>query len=232
MRHAIDLFKNHSEFCVFDLETTGFKPQNGAKTVQLAARRYRYDHDSRRATLLSEINELFDDPEITFIEPAVVAVHRIEVTDLRKRGRAPKGIWNSFEKMTQNAVLMGQNIISFDIPFANADAVRHNKNLRLDPERAIDTLAIAKAPGMWHLDNNGRNKPGYKLRSLADMLGVKTDPALDHDALGDIDTNWQVFLAMLPHIREYEAKFLKGTPNQYKREFGKIADLGLWGKDH
>jgi len=230
MTHAVDLFKNHNEFCVFDLETTGFKPSNGAKTVQLAARRYRYDHNARRATLLSELNELLDDPAITFIEPTVVAVHRIEVADLRRRGRPPKEVWNKFTKMTSGAVLMGQNIINFDIPFANEDTVRHNLNLRLDIENSIDTLVIARI--LWDLDNNGRNKPGYKLRSLADMLNVRTDPALDHDALGDIDTNWQVFLAMLPHIREYEAKFIRGAPNQYKRELGKLADLGLWGKNH
>jgi DNA polymerase III alpha subunit (gram-positive type) len=120
--------------------------------------------------------------------------------------------------MARGAVLMGQNIISFDNPFGNFDAARWGLRLELDGDNSIDTLLIARQ--LWSFDNIGRDKAGYKLRSLANKLGVHTDPKLDHNALGDIDTTWQVFLAMLPRLRDYETQFFKGKPDQYKGRLG------------
>lgn len=225
---ALALFRRGKDFCVFDLETTGKYPEKGAKTLQIAARRYHYDHATRTARLIDEMNVFLADPTITEIDPFLTEkVHRIAMVHIRDAGAAaargarlvsPLDGWRMFSKMARGAILMGQNIISFDIPFANFDAARWQLNLRLDERRAIDTLLLARQ--LWDLDNKGQNKSGYKLRSLASLLNVRTDPALDHNALGDIDTTWLVFMAELPHLRGYEAKFLRGAPDQYKRALG------------
>lgn len=228
VRYALTLFRRGKDFCVFDLETTGKNAEKGAKTLQIAARRYHYDHATRTTKLISEMNVFLADPTITEIDPFLTEnVHRISIEHIRDAGLAaergarlvkPVDGWWMFAKMARGTILMGQNIISFDIPFANFDAARWHLNLKLDGTKSIDTLLLARQ--LWDLDNKGQNKTGYKLRSLARMLNVRTDPALDHNALGDIKTTWLVFLAELPHLRGYEAKFLRGAPDQYKRSLG------------
>jgi DNA polymerase III alpha subunit (gram-positive type) len=228
VRHALTLFRQGRDFCVYDLETTGKNAEKGAKTLQIAARRYHYDHATRTVRLISEMNVFMADPTITEIDPYLTEnVHRIAMVHIRDSAAAaargarlvtPVDGWWMFAKMTRGAILMGQNIIGFDNPFGNFDAARWHINLKLDSARSIDTLLLARQ--LWDLDNKGQNKTGYKLRSLASMLNVRTDPALDHNALGDINTTWLVFLAELPHLRGYEAKFLRGAPDQYKRTLG------------
>ena len=231
--HCLKLFNEHSDFCVYDLETTGFNPEKGAKTLQIAARRYRYDHATRRATLLGEINIFLADPTITEIDPYLTSdVHKIGMIHIRDakaaaaRGArliAPAEGWKLFAALAQGATLMGQNIISFDNPFANFDAARWGLSLELDGRNSIDTLLLARQ--IWSLDNMGRNKSGYKLRSLATKQHIPTDPKLDHNALGDINTTWLLFLSMLTELRSYEARFFKGDPDQYKRRLGGLREV-------
>jgi DNA polymerase III epsilon subunit-like protein len=232
VRHALTLFRQGRDFCVFDLETTGKSADKGAKVLQIAARRYTYDHATRKARLIGEMNVFLADPTITEIDPYLTEkVHRISIEQIRNPAAAaargarlvtPIDGWWMFARMARNTVLMGQNIIGFDIPFANTDAARWHLNLKLDGKRSIDTLLLARQ--LWDEDNMGQNKEGYKLRSLARRLNVRTDPALDHNALGDIDTTWLVFLGELPHLRSYEHRFLKGTPDQYKRSLGGLRE--------
>ena len=245
---TLRIFRANSDYCVFDLETTGknavataSKP--AAKVLQIAARRYRYNHADRSVKLLAQLNVLINDPTITEIDPFLTEqVHRIGMEHIRDAAKAaeygaelvdPRNAWTRFAKLLRGAVAVGHNINNFDIPFAQYDSVRWHVSLPFltiegeplpigyNPKttalHAIDTVRVGRL--LWHRDNRGSGKAGYKLRSLANMLHVKTDPSLDHNALGDINTNWLLFMAMLPYLRSYQQRFLSpaSPPDQYRR---------------
>ena len=221
VEHALALFQGDSEFCVFDLETSSKLEDPNAKVMQIAARAYRYDAATRSAKLLGELDCLVNDPTLTTINPGALAVHGIEIEMLRRSGLSPADAWRRFMLLANNRTVVGQNLISFDIPFANREMIRWGaKKEPLSEGRAIDTLLIAR-----HLFD----LPSYKLRALATYLGVPTDPAHDHDALADITTTWLVWIAMQPYLRSYNARMIAGTPNQYKFMFGRLGNA--WDQD-
>jgi DNA polymerase III epsilon subunit-like protein len=256
VKHTLKMFTSNSDFCVFDLETTGKSATPSAKgtpakVLQIAARRYRYDQKDRTVSLLTELNVLINDPTIEEIDPYLTEhVHHIGMEHIRNAAKAaeygaelvePVVAWNRFSALLRGAVAMGHNINWFDIPFAQYDAARWDLTLPFctdegellpvgyDPKttglRSIDTLLVARL--LWHRDNRGKDKAGYRLRSLATMLHVKTDPTLDHNALGDIDTNWLVWLAMLdPYLRSFAFRFMnpKKPANQYRGMLPKLRD--------
>jgi DNA polymerase III alpha subunit (gram-positive type) len=226
-------------FCVFDLETTDKLNNEGGKVMQLAARRYAWNMATGQYKLVAEMNVLMNDPTMTFLHPKAFETHGISIADCRdpraakaKHGStvmSPTAAWRQFLAMVDGAILMGQNLIDFDIPFTNRELARFGIRAALDPNNAIDTLLVAR--DIWSMKSGYLLSP-FKLRSLADRLGVKTDPTLDHNALGDIDTCWKVFIAMLPELRSFGYRFVKGQPDQYKGRLDGLRDgrEGAWAR--
>jgi DNA polymerase III epsilon subunit-like protein len=240
VNQAVRAFERADAVCIFDLETTDKMegthkegPHAGepyGRVMQLAARRYERSGDRWR--LVEELNILIDDPDVRdcCLATKAAEVHGISIADLRGPGPnphlraverlAPQTAWKRFLRMADGAPLMGQNIIGFDIPFANRELARHGFTARLDDSDAIDTLIVARA--LYDLPV-GHKQPGYRLRSLADRIGVQTDPALDHNALGDIDTCWQVWMAMQDDLDDFRSRFLGRKPDQYRGSLGRVA---------
>lgn len=225
--HAVPLFRRQVEaggdFCVFDLETTDkleTKDENRVpkgKVMQIAARRYRWDRARQQGILLGQLNTLVADPTMTWLDPNAFKAHKLTIERCQRQGRSPQQAWGEFLRLARGAVLMGHNIVKFDIPFANRELERNGIPGALDPAVAIDTILMARE--LFNFKAGFDRKP-YSLRELANYLHVRTDPALDHDALGDIDTDWQIFLAMGPYWRSFGFRFLDGEPNQYKNALG------------
>lgn len=240
VNQAVRAFAAADAVCVFDLETTDKMdgvhkdgPHAGepyGRVMQLAARRYERRGDRWR--LVEELNVLIDDPEVRdcCLAAKAAEVHGISIADLRGPGpnqhlRAverlvPTAAWKRFLRMADGAPLVGQNILGFDIPFANRELARHGFTARLDDSDAIDTLLVART--LYDLPV-GHKQPGYRLRSIADRIGVETDPAIDHNAIGDIDTCWQVWMAMQDDLSDFRSKFLGRKPDQYRGEMGRVA---------
>lgn len=230
LQHALTLFASGRDFLVFDTETTdkleavhaaGFVCPAGSPTgkiLQLAARRYRWNQATGQIKMVGQVDALINDPETRdcCLNPRAFDVHGIAIdpkSDLRRKGITPAAAYSQFLKLTSGAVLVGQNVIGFDVPFVNRELARLGIRGALDARVAIDTLIIARL--LFDLRS-------YKQRDLANFLGVKTDAALDHDALADIDTCWQLWLALQPAIRDYQARFIAGRPDQYKRALGSV----------
>ena len=200
---------------------SGFGVPSG-KVMQIAARRYRWSGEGP-GELLDELNLYVNDPDLLAccLAPGALSTHKITLDQIRAKGVSPEVAWGRFLAMAQGSLLMGQNVIDFDIPFANSELARNGISGLLDPAQAIDTLLIAREA--WSLPSN-------RLRALADRFGVTTDAALDHDALGDIDTCWKIWIAMQPELRSYRERFLPtaGLPDQYR---GRLGGLGsAWPK--
>lgn len=230
LQHALALFASGRDFLVFDTETTDkMEAVHGpgstcpvgsptGKILQLAARRYRWNQATGQIKMVGEVNALINDPETRdcCLNPRAFDVHGIRIdrgSKLRRQGVAPAVAYTQFLKLAAGTVLVGQNVIGFDVPFVNRELARLGLHGALDARVAIDTLIIARL--LFDLRS-------YKQRDLATFLGVQTDASRDHDALADIDTCWQLWLAMQPAVRDYQARFIAGRPDQYKRALGSV----------
>lgn len=202
-------------------------PHPTGRTMQIAVRRYEWDPRRGAGALAGELDCLLDDPDLLAccLAPGAEATHHIGLADLRGPGPnellrnarrlTPTAAWTRFLELADGAVLMGQNILAFDIPMAQTELVRQRIGAVLDPGRSIDVLLLAREA--WGLRSN-------TLRALATKFGVTTDPARDHDAMADIETCWGVWLAMQDGLLDFDRRFGEGVaPDQYR---GRLGGLG------
>ena len=242
---ALRLAANAEALLVFDLETSD-KPDNihkgksdgdhagtpTGKVMQLAARRYRWDGRAGTGTLTHAMNVLMKDPDIRpcCLHPRAAATHLISIDDLfAPAGNPhlvdvarldPREAWTDFLALADGAVLMGHNAIGFDIPFANRELARFGLPPVLDAETAIDTLLLAQT--VLSLGSN-------RLRSTAEFLEVATDPALDHNAEGDIETTFEIWKRLLPLSRDFAGRYLAKDGDPYT---GRLGGLGsAWANE-
>ena len=236
---ALRLAANAEALLVFDLETSD-KTNNvhkgktdgdhtgtpTGKVMQLAARRYAWDGRAGSGTLTHAMNVLMKDPDIRpcCLHPRAAATHLISIEDLHAPAGNPhlvdvarldpREAWTDFLALADGAVLMGHNAINFDIPFANRELARFGLPPVLDAASAIDTLVLAQT--VLSLASN-------RLRSTAEFLEVSTDPALDHNALGDIDTTFEIWKRLLPLSRDFAGRYLVTDGDPYT---GRLGTLG------
>ena len=218
---ALDLFESGKVFVTFDLETTGRLNKEDinhrnpkGRVMQVAARRYERQANGT-LKLTDEMNELINEPTMTYLNPQAFAAHGITLEDCYRKGLAPQIVWRRFLDMCDGAILVGQNILRFDIPFANREIARHGFHEELSFFDNIDMLLVVRQ--VWNFEEN-------RLRALANLFKVKTDPSKDHDALSDIDTCWQVWQKIVTHdgMRAYKSRFIRPQPNQYSRVIKRI----------
>ena len=233
---ALRLAANAEALLVFDLETSD-KPdgvhKDGAhtgtptgKVMQLAARRYAWDGRAGTGVLTHAMNVMMNDADLLAccLHPRAEAVHGIAIAELRGPAgnphlasvvrMSPREAWSDFLALADGAVLMGHNAIGFDIPFANRELARFGLPPVLDAAVAIDTLLLVQT-----VLSLGANR----LRAAADFLEITTDPALDHNAEGDIDTTFEIWKAMLPRCRDFSGRYLAKGGNPYA---GRLGGLG------
>lgn len=235
---ALHLSAHAEALLVFDLETTD-KPDSihkgkhdgdhsgtpTGKVMQLAARRYNWDGRAGTGTLTHALNVLMKDPDIQpcCLHPRAAATHLISIEDLHAPAGNPhlvdvarldpREAWTDFLALADGAVLMGHNVINFDIPFANRELARFGLPPVLATETAIDTLLLAQT--VLSLASN-------RLRSTAEFLEVTTDPALDHNALGDIDTTFEIWKRLLPLSRDFAGRYLAKDGDPYAGRLGAL----------
>ena len=238
---ALRLAANAEALLVFDLETSDKAdgthkegPHSGTptgKVMQLAARRYAWDGRAGTGQLTHSMNVIMRDADLLdcCLHPRAEAVHGISLAELQGpvsnphlaavARMAPREAWNDFLSLADGAVLMGHNAIGFDVPFANRELVRFGLPAVLDPEITIDTLLLAQT-----VLSLGANR----LRATADFLGVATDPALDHNAEGDIATTFEIWTRLLPRCRDFSNRYLATGGNPYA---GRLGTLGTAWRD-
>ena len=101
-----------------------------------------------------------------------------------------------YEFFGDSPTVAGHNV-PFDYGFIVAMYIRHGKNFLTPPERRIDTLAIARdiipkdeAPKI--IGDDGKERPTYRLGSLAEMYGIdKTEDDAEativfHNSMNDV----------------------------------------------
>ena len=175
MHDILNLYKTE-DFIVVDIETTGLSAYKGDAIIELAAERL------RGGQVIGEF-EHFINPGVP-INPDAEAVHGISNFFIQEHGRPLEEIIPKFFQFAQGAVLVGHNIVNFDLSFIN----KHLDELALPrlESPVVDTLRLARRT---------LSLPNYKLGTVARHLGVSYDGA--HRAMRDVAITRQVFLELL-----------------------------------
>lgn len=166
------------EYIVVDVETTGFKPNEGHCVIEIAAEKIRGDQviGTYHALVQSERR----------IDAESESVHGITNELLVLEGRAPVLVFPEFVAFTGARALIGHNV-NFDLMFINA----HLRRLKMPllENQIIDTCDLARKYLII---------PSYSLEKVAAYLKVPQPSA--HRAEIDVATTRLVYLKLLERI--------------------------------
>src|SRR3989338_1633845 len=170
----MDLLK--TEFCIFDVETTGLSPVDGDRIVEIAT--IKVSSLKSVARFHSLINP---EREIPFGASEINGITNEMIAD------APKSreVLPAFLEFLGDAVIVGHNV-KFDLSFLCYELSLLGRWLR-EKTTVIDTLKMARNL----LPQRGR----YPLWSVADGLGIKWDQ--EHRAMSDAELTVEVFLRLV-----------------------------------
>ena len=183
-----------TEYCVFDLETTGISANN-EKITEIGAMKIKNGE-------VIDTFECFVNPEKPIPERVVEITHI--TNDMVKDAETIDTVLPKFLDFIGDSVLVAHNA-EFDVGF-----IRHNasiQQLKFD-NTYIDTLKLAK--------DLFPDYKKYKLGIIADKLGIRVDVA--HRALDDVKTLVQVFEVMLKMLKEKGVKTLKDIDELFNDE--------------
>lgn len=179
-----------------DTETTGLDPIM-ARIVQFG-------------TVLIDNGKLSDATRVEMIinpaipiPPASTEVHGISDTDSATAPTLIKA-WPVFEKAIRDRVVIGHNI-GFDIAVLEAEAKRNALVFRRPRSLCVRMLSVLVAPSL----------ASHSLDALAGWLGVEVKDR--HRALGDAVTAGEVFIALVPKLRQIGIHTLAEAENALLR---------------
>lgn len=162
-------------FVVFDLETTGFKPEEGHEILEIGAEKL-VDREviDRFHTLVKATKPI---PEES------MKIHGITDEDVAQKGRELADVIPEFLQFIEGSVLVGHNI-TFDLSFLFAACrkigVPEPRNQSLDTCEISRKLLII---------------PSYSLSRVAQHFGIENAQA--HRAESDVEVTRKVFLKLL-----------------------------------
>lgn len=162
------------EYVIFDVETTGMKPEDGHAIVELAAQRI-YD---------KKIIDAFDylvNPGKK-MEAEAMAIHGITNEMVQREGKQLIEVIPAFTMFCSGAILVAHNI-RFDLSFIN----NHLRQLNLPAlaNETLDTLALAKQKVIL---------ASYSLAYLAKHFNIPQPKA--HRAMADVEVTRELLFRL------------------------------------
>jgi len=175
----------NADFVVFDIETTGFSPVNN-KIIEIGAVKVQGGKITDRLS--------------TFVNPQVPIPFEIEKLtgisdDMVVDAPGIEEVLPQFLEFCQDCVLVAHNA-TFDMSFVIENAVRLGLP---DQYTYVDTVGIARVL----LPNQAK----HTLDAVAKTLGVSLEN--HHRAVDDAEATAEIFVKMIPMLRELGAEDLK-----------------------
>lgn len=168
-------------YTVFDCETTGLDPAGGDEIIQIGATRV-VAAKLRRESVFEQLV----DPQRSVPE-AGIAIHGIRPEQLAGQPTIA-AVLPAFAEFASDTVLVAHNA-AFDMRFLQLKEA--STGVRFE-QPVLDTLLLS---AVLHPE-----QPSHRLEAIAERLGV---PVLGrHTALGDAMVTAEVFVKMLPLLRE------------------------------
>lgn len=168
-------------YTVFDTETTGLDPANGDEIIQIGATRI-----VNGKMLRAECFDQLVDPKRSIPE-AGIAIHHIRPEMVRGQPTISE-VLPSFHAFVADTVLVGHNV-AFDMRFLK---LKEGASGVVFDQPVLDTLLLATVVHP--------NEESHALEAIALRLGVAISGR--HTALGDAFTTAEVFLKLLPLLRQ------------------------------
>ncbi|MGR7997338.1 exonuclease domain-containing protein [Xanthobacter sp. ZOL 2024] len=168
-------------YTVFDTETTGLDPAGGDEIIQIGATRI-----VNGKLLRSECFDQLVDPRRSIPE-AGIAIHGIRPAMVRGQPTIAEAL-PAFHAFVSDTVLVGHNV-AFDLRFLKLK--EEATGIRFE-QPVLDTLLLASV--------THPNAESQSLDAIAARLGVTVSGR--HTALGDALVCAQVFLKLLPLLRQ------------------------------
>lgn len=168
-----------SPLVIFDVETTGMRPDYGHEIVEIAAQKILADR------VLDEFYTLIQASRP--LEEEATRVHGITDALLAAEGKTASEAFPAFMEFIGSHTLVGHNV-GFDVAFVNAHLKRLGLPLLANP--TIDTLGIAKRYLIL---------PSYSLGKVAQYLRVPQTEA--HRAKADVETTRLVLLKLFERAK-------------------------------
>ena len=169
----------------FDIETTGLDPIED-RIVQIGG------VFLRRGELVGARRSSLVNPGVP-ISPDVTAIHGITDADVADSESfatvGPRFVENLLRAPDDDGepILCGYNAPGFDVPFINAELLRHGIEHRIDPTRVLDPLVFM----CWH----HRDWRSRRLESVALRCGFTIDKA--HSAAADAEAAARVLWRLI-----------------------------------
>lgn len=164
---------------ILDVETTGFKPEEGHSIVEIAAERVEGQAVTARF-------ETLVNPGHAIAEEAV-RIHGITDEAVRGGGKLPAEVFPAFVAFLGEAIIVGHNV-QFDLGFLNAHLAR--LQLPLLRNEFLDTCELARRYLIL---------PSYSLEHVARYLKVPQPSA--HRAAADVATTRQVLFQLIARAK-------------------------------
>lgn len=201
-------FRKNQKYMVFDFETCNLNlVSKENKPWQLAFLIYEGDK-------LIESNDYYVHWDNLNISDGARKVTGFSDAKYKKRAKPAEEILEHFERYLydEEYIILGHNIFGFDIYIHNIYRKLLNKKTDYSYlKNCIDTLCIAKAIDKnfemkqdedrlaWQFKLNSYRKKGMRLNlgACCKSYDVEFDPTKLHDALYDIQKNYEVFKKML-----------------------------------
>lgn len=164
----------------FDLETNGL--EHTTEILEIAGFRIAADELMKGVFQGEEFHSF-----IRFngqINPSAYAVHKIDSRTLLEKGRELSIVLKDFSEFSQGSILVGHNIVNFDIPILNHHCTQNS--ILLSSRGVLDTCLIAREQ---------LELPRYRLSNLAEYYQVENRPS--HRALDDVKSTVAVFFHLM-----------------------------------
>ncbi len=207
MKEDLLRFKNNQKYIIFDYETCDLNlASEDNKPWQLSF----IVADSKKVYEKKDYYLKWDNINVSEDAARITGFSK---SVYNKKGTCPKQALDHFEKYLYdpNIIPLGHNVLGFDVYIHNI----HRKLCKLKPDfsyidRIIDTNCLAKAAAekikntgdsrlAWQYSLNNYIKKGLKtsLQHCAKKYGIPFDPSKLHNALYDIEINYEVFKKQL-----------------------------------
>lgn len=165
---------SQKSFVIFDLETTGFKPEDGHEILEIGAEKV------VEREVVGQFHSLVR-PTRPIPEESM-KIHGI-TEEMAASGKELAEVIPDFLKFIEGAVLVGHNV-GFDLSFL-FDACR-KVGAQKPQNQSLDTCEISRKLLII---------PSYSLERVAQYFGVINPQA--HRALADVEVTRKVFLKLL-----------------------------------
>ncbi len=190
---------NNRNFIVFDIETSGLDPKKGAEIVQISAVALKYSDYSELEN--GSFNVLVKPQKVETASKDAIAVIGESLWEQAKTdGLHPKVALRKFKefldsvnptkKFWTSPILVGFNIVNFDIPFVKHQMLEY-RIINDEEDLPWSNMQLDLSPLMFSIFGRDGLK-NNKLDTYASIIGLSRTGET-HDAAEDVDITKQMF---------------------------------------